>query len=450
MPVREFQERFLVAFSFAGEQRELVRPVVEEVERRLGRSTVFYDEWFEHYIAGEDGDLTLQEVYAERCVLAVVCVSERYGGKPWTKVEHRAIRARQMKAEQARDRLGILPIRVGEGEVGGIPFNSIVPDIRERSPEASAQLILDRLGLILPNLGEGSEPSGWPETPPTLEWPICDHRKVSDAFTKLLTRESPFRFLPVCGHSELGKTQITKSMQLNALQMSEIVCGRFDFKGGAGLDNEVAALATQVEAPKPPASLSLNGRLSNILAALKDRGQPTLLIFDTYEDAGEAVDWLENQLLPGLIRADWLRVVIAGQKAPERGDAIVSAVSAPLIELESPPPEDWFEYGKPHKAGITLAFVRQLYECVGQGQSVGRGVGARKIRSGVHRTAAPARGRSGRPSEASACDGRSHLLRPARCGAGVAEGDARSCSDSALVRWADSGRVAGDFRGGDR
>jgi hypothetical protein len=44
---RKMPERFLVAFSLAGEQRELVRAVAEEVERRLGESTVFYDEWFE-------------------------------------------------------------------------------------------------------------------------------------------------------------------------------------------------------------------------------------------------------------------------------------------------------------------------------------------------------------------------------------------------------------------
>ena len=90
MPPREIPEKFLVAFSFAGEQRELVRSIAEAVEARLGRSKVFLDEWYEDYIAGDGADLVLQRIYRERCELAVVCVSARYGNKPWTLAEHDA------------------------------------------------------------------------------------------------------------------------------------------------------------------------------------------------------------------------------------------------------------------------------------------------------------------------------------------------------------------------
>ena len=38
---RNVPDKFLVAFSFAGEQRELVRAIAEAVEQRLGRGTVF-------------------------------------------------------------------------------------------------------------------------------------------------------------------------------------------------------------------------------------------------------------------------------------------------------------------------------------------------------------------------------------------------------------------------
>jgi hypothetical protein len=57
---------------------------------------------------------------------------ERYGGKPWTRVEHEAIRARVMETRYSpdkREKLRILPIRVGDGEVGGILFNTIVPNV---------------------------------------------------------------------------------------------------------------------------------------------------------------------------------------------------------------------------------------------------------------------------------------------------------------------------------
>ena len=148
---RELPEKFQIALSFAGEQREFVRSVATELENRLGSSSVFFDEWFEHYIAGYDADLRLQDIYGKRCALVVVCVSKHYGDKPWTRAEHEAIRARVMKARcsaDKRDELGILPIRVGTGDVAGIEFNVIVPDVRERTPEATASLIIDRLRLI--------------------------------------------------------------------------------------------------------------------------------------------------------------------------------------------------------------------------------------------------------------------------------------------------------------
>jgi hypothetical protein len=153
--MRSLPESFLIAFSFAGEQRELVRSIAEAVESRLGHGSVFFDEWFEHWLAGDDADLKLQDLYANRCTLAVVCVSGRYGGKPWTQAEHRAIRARNMRAgeaERSLERFAILPIRVGDGDVPGILFNTIVPDVRQRSPEATSELIVARLGVLSPGL----------------------------------------------------------------------------------------------------------------------------------------------------------------------------------------------------------------------------------------------------------------------------------------------------------
>ena len=151
-------EQFAVAFSFAGEQRALVRRIALSVEAVLGFGSVFFDEWFEHYIAGDDGDLILQDIYENRSELVVVCVSARYGGKPWTKAEHRAIRARQMRLESASDdraRYRMLPIRVGEGDILGVPFNTITPDVRTRRAEDTADLIVERFRLLRGFVGEG-------------------------------------------------------------------------------------------------------------------------------------------------------------------------------------------------------------------------------------------------------------------------------------------------------
>jgi hypothetical protein len=160
MTTRTLPSEFLVAFSFAGEQRNLVREIAIALEKELGEGTVFFDEWFEYYIAGDDADLRLQEIYAQRCQLAVVCVSERYEGKPWTRAEHAAIRARQMELRTSlneQDQLRILPLRVGDGEVKGITANTICPDARQKSVHQTAELIVNRLRLIVPHVAPRSQ-----------------------------------------------------------------------------------------------------------------------------------------------------------------------------------------------------------------------------------------------------------------------------------------------------
>ena len=374
MAAREFPERFLVAFSFAGEQRDLVRSIAEAVERKLGRGTVFLDEWFLHYIAGNDADLKLQKLYGEQCELAVVCVSKRYGDKPWTIAEHAAIRARQMKLQASKikgDEHRMLPIRVGEGEIDGILFNAILIDGCGKSSDETAELIVDRLFLIIPNLQLEPAPlpadTSWLETPPLLDWPMADHCGVREAFGCLLTRNAHRRYLPIRGPSETGKSHITQQMLANALRIPNLPCGRFDFKGTTDMDAVVRAFVQNLDVPLPPAGCRLDERLARILATLKQRAQPALLIFDTYEAAGETRDWVEKELLPSLIRANWLRVIIAGQCVPPDAGAVWASTACATLQLVSPPPEDWLTFGRSHKPGITLDFVRQAHKyCSGK------------------------------------------------------------------------------------
>jgi hypothetical protein len=205
----------------------------------------------------------------------------------------------------------------------------------------------------------------WPDTPPPLLWPMADHGDVRRALEQLLTRGTPHRFLPLRGPSEAGKTHITKQILGNALRLPGLACGRFDFKGTTDVDAELRAFVQHLDVPAPAPATRLNERLGHFLDALNRRARPALLVFDTYEAAGEAQDWIEKQLLPNLIRAAWLRVVIAGQRVPERAGALWENESLPPLQLTPPPPEDWFAYGQPHKPGITLDFVRQAHACCG-------------------------------------------------------------------------------------
>ncbi|MCW5557695.1 MAG: hypothetical protein KIT22_07675 [Verrucomicrobiae bacterium] len=207
----------------------------------------------------------------------------------------------------------------------------------------------------------------WPDTPPPLSWPMADHDDVRRALEQLLTRAAPWRLLPLRGPSEAGKTHITRQILGNALRVPGLACGRFDFKGTTDVDAELRAFVQHLGVPLPPAAPRLNERLGHILDALNHRQRPVLLIFDTYEAAGEAQDWVEKQLLQAIVpvAAAWLRVVLAGQSVPERLGAPWAGEAHAPIALMPPPPEEWFAYGQPHKPGITLDFVRQVYACCG-------------------------------------------------------------------------------------
>lgn len=120
------------------------------------------------------------------------------------------------------------------------------------------------------------------------------------------------------------------------------------------MDAELLTFVEHLDVPLPSAEHGLNGRLSRVLAALKGRARPALLILDTYEMAGEAERWVERQLLPNLIRESWLRVVIAGQRVPPVAGSIWEPKAAPVLELQRPRPADWLEYGRRHRPDLTL------------------------------------------------------------------------------------------------
>lgn len=366
---RPLPDKFLVAFSFAGEQRDLVRALAEAVEQKLGHGTVFFDEWFPAFVGGHDADLRLQGIYQDRCHLAIVCASAQYGAKEWPLVEHEVIRARVMAARGAKssnEQFGVLPIRVGDGEVPGIPDNVIAHDVRKLLLPASVELIVARLHLAAPHLAPAPVViTDWPATPATLPWDMADHHEVRDAVAQLLTCTSTKRYLPLRGASECGKSHITRLIHAHALAQSDLACGRFDFKGTNSMDNEIRSFITALHVPEPPAGRPLNERLAHILNSLIANQRPTLLILDTYEQVGEARDWVEKQLLLSLVRQPWLRVIIAGQQVPATIGTAWTSCSCPLIQLKPPTPEHWFEFSRPYKPEFDFDFVQKCYACCG-------------------------------------------------------------------------------------
>jgi hypothetical protein len=330
MPVRKVPEKFLIAFSLAGEQRELVRSIAKAVETKLGQATVFLDEWFEHLIAGHDGELKLQNIYRKQCELVVVCVSEHYGGKSWTRAEHEAVRARQMELRESkvdRDQFRILPIRVGEGEVEGILFNTIVPDVRTRPVTQTAKLILDRLSLIQPpnNLetkGETRVRYSWPKKPARFQLRLAGRTgREWPAVLRLLTSDAQKRILIFKGLSGYSKSALLGAADKYARTLP-VPRAFVDFKDTnlLSIANVLREFQMGLDHVLPEFALEKNPDRWALRQALRALHEPALILLDTYEkvvEIKELVEWIENQLLAEAEECEHLRFIIGGQKIPD-------------------------------------------------------------------------------------------------------------------------------------
>jgi hypothetical protein len=155
---------------------------------------------------------------------------------------------------------------------------------------------------------------------------------------------------------------MSKQMIRNAIPLPEVVSGRFDFKGTTSIGVELEAFSQPLDI-EPPVGQTLSEQLAKIFTQLRRRALPALLVFDTYEAAGDAKDWIESVLLPHLVSARWLRVVIIGQSVPIRAGSTWESVAAGPLTLQLPGPEDWLAYGRINRGEmIDIDFVTQVHQ----------------------------------------------------------------------------------------
>ncbi|WP_415640171.1 toll/interleukin-1 receptor domain-containing protein, partial [Paenibacillus taichungensis] len=103
-----------VAFSFAGEDRELVDEIADLL--RKSNIRVFYDMYETVSLWGKDLYTHLDEIYRNKSKYCVMFISEHYKQKVWTNHERESAQARSFveKVEY------ILPIRLDDTEIPGI------------------------------------------------------------------------------------------------------------------------------------------------------------------------------------------------------------------------------------------------------------------------------------------------------------------------------------------
>ena len=360
-------KRFRIALSFTGEKRGFVADVARILAAKFSEDKILYDKYHEAEFARPDLAFHLPKLYNDNADLVVAVLCNDYEKKEWCGLEWSAIYGRIKKREVKE----VMLCRFDRVEGAGLYGLSGFLDLDTITPEQAATRILERLAI---NEGKPKDHytkpattaavADWPIAAPALHWPVADHTDAREAFARLITCGSAHRYLPIAGISEMGKSHLTNQFLANAHGIDGLRCARFDFKGSADLDSSLATFATHLEVPAPKAT-GVSAQLAEIFTALKAHARPTLLIFDTFERAGDADRWIKDRLLLGLSRLPWMRVIIVGQKVPPGFGQAWAKVSAPTVTLTSPTVQEWFEFSQLHMPTVTLAEVQTAHKLAG-------------------------------------------------------------------------------------
>jgi TIR domain len=138
------KHNFDIALSFPGETRALVEQIAQELERRLGPNSYFYDRNYVSQLAQPSLDTLLQGIY-RRAKLDVVFLSTDYQKKDWCGVEFRAVRDTIFSRENSR----VMFVRTDDGLVDGVFQTDGYLDAREFIPSEIADFICERLQVLV-------------------------------------------------------------------------------------------------------------------------------------------------------------------------------------------------------------------------------------------------------------------------------------------------------------
>lgn len=133
-----------IAMSFAGEDRQQAKQIATALKEAGVR--VFYDQYEQANLLGKDLYVHLYEIYSKRSRYCVLLSSARYLEKMWAIHERRAA---QERALQERGAEYILPIRLDDSEIPGIP--STIGHLSYASgPDEVSEALVEKLWLREP------------------------------------------------------------------------------------------------------------------------------------------------------------------------------------------------------------------------------------------------------------------------------------------------------------
>jgi hypothetical protein len=140
-PPKDFNERYDVCLSFAGEQRSYVELVAQGLKAE--GFAVFYDEDDEIKARLWGRDLTeyLDYVYRKGSRVCLMFISAEYAKKEWTRMERRSALDRAVSEASEY----ILPVRFDDTELPGLRPSIGYLDVREIAPATLVDFVVRKL-----------------------------------------------------------------------------------------------------------------------------------------------------------------------------------------------------------------------------------------------------------------------------------------------------------------
>ena len=135
-------EKFDIAISFAGEDRELAEKIATKLNEK--QVTVFYDNFEKADLWGKNLYDYLSSVYSEKSKYCVMLLSQHYENKLWTNLERKSAQARAFR----ENREYILPIRIDNTKITGIHETIGYIDSNSHTIEQIVDLIMNKLNKL--------------------------------------------------------------------------------------------------------------------------------------------------------------------------------------------------------------------------------------------------------------------------------------------------------------
>ena len=131
---------FDVAISFAGTERQHAQQLAIALRER--GVSVFYDNFYADELWGQDLAAFFDDVFRKRARYCVMFVSGEYANRMWTTHERKSAMAR---AVADREREYILPIRVDDTDLPGLPPSIGYLSLADRSVTQIAELLVKKV-----------------------------------------------------------------------------------------------------------------------------------------------------------------------------------------------------------------------------------------------------------------------------------------------------------------